>query len=393
MSINSVVVLNQFALPLSEGGGTRHVELFGQLDGWDSTVLAGSRHYFDQHPVASEGVLTVVPVTKYNGNGIDRVINWGSYCGGALYRASRLKKPTLVYGSSPHLGAALVGRFIAKARRVPFVLEVRDLWPQILVEAGTLSEKGRVYKVLKGLEQYLYDQADAIVVLAEGSIPPITAMGIDRSKIHFIPNGADPESFDVDASRDELRKRHEFDKFTIVYAGAHGPANGLDLVLNAASELQETHPNVQFVLYGDGVAKAALVERAKAEGLTSVEFRDPVAKSAIPEIFCAADVGLHCLADVELFKSGISPNKLYDYMAAGLPAITNTGGDTAALIRQAGGGIAVGSNSIADGVVEMVEMGPEKRAEHGRRGRAYMAQERSRRAMATRLEALLDSLA
>lgn len=387
-----VVVLNQFALPLSKGGGTRHVELFGQLPGWDSTVVAGSRHYFDQQPVASEGILTVVPVTKYEGNGLGRVVNWGSYCLGAFFRGIRSPRPAVVYGSSPHLGAALIARFIASIRRVPFVLEIRDLWPQILAEAGTLSESSSVYKVLKKLERFLYEQADAIVVLAEGSIPPIEAMGIDRNKIHFIPNGADPETFDVSSPRELLREKHGFEHFTVVYAGAHGPANGLDLVLDAATAMKDSHPNVRFILYGDGVSKAELKARADSENLELVEFRDPVAKNAIPEIFKAADVGLHCLADVELFKSGVSPNKLYDYMAAALPAVTNTGGDTAALIRHAGGGLAVESDAIASGVIAMLEMSAEDRGKMGQLGRTYMAEERSRRAMAERLESLLNAL-
>ncbi len=392
MKSRRVLVLNQFALPKSRGGGTRHVELFGRLEQWEAKIIAGSRHYFDQEPVPAEGILETTPVTRYEGNGLGRVVNWASYSAGALVKGLLQRHLDVVYGSSPHMGAALAGLIVARVRRVPFVLEVRDLWPQILAEAGTLNENGRAFRALKGLERSLYRAADKIVVLAEGSAVAIEAEGIDPSKITFIPNGADTSDFEVADSRASLRARWGFDGFCVVYAGAHGPANGLDLVLDAAEELKAACPEVSFVLFGDGVAKAGLVEQAAARGLENVVFRDPVPKAEIPSILAAADAGLHCLADVELFKTGVSPNKLYDYMAAGLPAITNTGGDVAAMVERAGSGVAVAPGRIADGVLRLVEASADDRVQFARNGRAFMEAERSRTAMAAKVEALLDAL-
>ncbi len=386
-----VLVLNQFALPATHGGGTRHVELFGKLDHWDASVIAGNRHYFDQRPVKADGILTTVPVTRYRGNGIGRVVNWASYSIGALAVGLVRRGTTIVYGSSPHLGAGLAGLIVATVRRRPFVLEVRDLWPQILAEAGTLDEKSRVYRVLKSLERLLYRRADRIVVLAEGSGKAIQREGIDPSKIVFVPNGADPSDFDVAEDRATLRRRFGFDHFTVVYTGAHGPANGLELALEAARTIATD--DVVVALVGDGVSKADLVADAERLGLTNVRFIDPIPKSEIPSLLHAADAGLHCLADVELFKTGVSPNKLYDYMAAGLPVITNTGGDIAAMVDRAGSGVAVPSTGIADGIRRIVDASVQERAEMGRNGRAYMHAERSRTAMARRLEDLLDELA
>ncbi len=222
----------------------------------------------------------------------------------------------MVYGSSPHLGAALAGWLIATVRRAPFVLEVRDLWPQILADSGMLPETSLVYRGLKVLERFLYRRADAIVVLARGSAGVIAGEGIDEAKIHFLPNGAEPADFEVDEPRKELRQELGFEGIVVVYAGAHGPANGLDLALDAAEKLADT--KARFVFIGDGVAKAELMADAEARGLANVEFRDPIPKAEIPRVFAAADIGLHCLADVPLFRHGVSPNKLYDYMAAGV---------------------------------------------------------------------------
>ena len=141
--------------------------------------------------------------------------------------------------------------------------------------------------------------------------------------------------------RDDLRRGFGLDRFVIVYAGAHGPANGLDLVLDAAADVRTDCPDVRFLLIGDGVAKAALMARAEQEGLGNVEFRAPMAKNEIRPLLTAVDAGVHVLADVPLFRYGVSPNKLFDYMAAGIPVITNTPGEVQELVAEAGAGLAV----------------------------------------------------
>ena len=383
-----VLVLNQFALPRSAPGGTRHVELFERLEGWRATVLAGDKSMLDQAPVPAEGCLETVPVTRFSGNGPSRVLNWASFSAGALVKGLRTGPVDVVYGSSPHLGAALAGWLIATVRRAPFVLEVRDLWPQILADSGMLPETSLVYRGLKVLERFLYRRADAIVVLARGSAGVIAGEGIDEAKIHFLPNGAEPADFEVDEPRKELRQELGFEGIVVVYAGAHGPANGLDLALDAAEKLADT--KARFVFIGDGVAKADLMADAEARGLANVEFRDPIPKAEIPRVFAAADIGLHCLADVPLFRHGVSPNKLYDYMAAGLAVVTNTPGEVAQMVEEAGAGTAVGPTEIADGVRHLAELHHSTRAKLGRHGRAWMERNRSRRALASQLETLLD---
>ena len=220
-----VVVLNHFALPRSSAGGTRHVEMFSRLsDAWDPVVIAGNRNLFDQSPVKSEGVLNTVPVTPYSGNGLSRVVNWASFAVTGGGKAVFGKRPAVVYGSSPHMLAAFTGWAAARLRRAAFVLEIRDLWPQILADSGMMAESSATYRGLKALERFLYRRADAIVVLASGSIDPIVSEGIDKEKIHFVPNGADPSDFDVAEDRDRLRSELGFDRFTAVLR--RGPRSG-----------------------------------------------------------------------------------------------------------------------------------------------------------------------
>lgn len=387
-----VTVLNHFALPRSAAGGTRHVEMFGLLKGWKAQVVAGDRNVLDQSPVPSEGILVTVWTSPYTGNGVSRVLNWASYSMTAMGHLVRNPAPDVVYASSPHMGAALCGAVYSFARRRPLVVEVRDLWPHILVESGMLTEQSKIYKGLKSLERLLYRRADKIVILAEGSRSSIEAEGVDSDKIHFVPNGADVADFLSDADRDTLRGGLGFSGFVCVYAGAHGPANGLDQVLDAAESLRETHPEVSFVLYGDGAAKASLVEDARRRGLSTVDFRAPVPKDQIAQVFAAADVGLHCLADMELFKYGVSPNKLYDYMAAGLPVVTNAGGETADLVEKAGAGLACPPDQVAAAIAVLAESGEAQLARYGQAGREFMVAERSRQAMADQVEAILEAV-
>jgi glycosyltransferase involved in cell wall biosynthesis len=424
-----LLAMNHFANPLDAPGGTRLIELSERLDGWDTTIIAASRNLFTRSstrsprrrgrarrttgprrgsaPVGTDRPGAPHPpdyrtvwTTPYTDNGAGRVVNWMSYALVALVVGWRQPRPDVVYASSPHLLTGLSGWVLARARGVPFVLEVRDLWPQILADTGRLSPDSGHYRAVKRLERFLYRRADAIVVLTEGvarevADTPAHRIGhrrIDPAKIHLIPNGADPADFEIDTPRQALRRRFGFDGVTFVYAGAHGPANGLDFVLEAALELRDDQPDAQFVLVGDGLSKAGLVARAAELGLDNVRFLDPIPKNEIPALLSAADVGVHVLGDLPLFLYGVSPNKLFDYMAAGLPVLTNTAGEVGDLVKGQDAGVVVGPAGLAGGVRQIVAAGEAQRAAWGANGREVMSATRSRSLMAARLQAVLDHL-
>jgi glycosyltransferase involved in cell wall biosynthesis len=290
----------------------------------------------------------------------------------------------VVYGSSPQLLAPLAAWAVAKARRVPFVLEIRDLWPQVLVDMGTLSTSSPAFRALTALEAFLYARAQRIVVMAEGSRDTLAARGIPMSKIIYIPNGADAADFEPSATRDQLRERYGFEKFTAIYAGAHGPANGLDLLLDAAQAVRDLP--LEIILVGGGIEKAKLQADAARRGLGNVRFMDPVPKEEIPDLLNAADLGLHVLADVELFRTAVSPNKVFDYMAAGLPVLTNCPGLTSELVTSSGCGLAVAPTDLAAGLREALNG---DFAGWGQRGTNWLAANQSRGSMATRLSRVL----
>ena len=389
-----LIALNHFANPIDAPGGTRLVELTGRLDRWDTTIIAAGRNLFTREHRSSDrtGAYRTVWTTPYGHNGIARILNWASFAAGATVVGLGTTRPDVVYASSPHLLTGLSGWLLARRYKAPFVLEVRDLWPQVLADTGRLDESSLTYRWVKRLELFLYRRADAVVALTEGVAAHIAESGVGTARIHVIPNGADPADFTPSARREDLRARYGFEGVTFVYAGAHGPANGLDFVLDAAREVSAELPEARFVLVGDGLSKPALQARARRERIDSVTFLDPIPKNEIPDLLAAADVGIHVLADLPLFLYGVSPNKLFDYMAAGLPVLTNTAGEVGDLVKGNDAGVAVTPSDLASGVRQLVEAGEPVRQEWGASGRDFMAANRSRTLMAERLQVLLDEL-
>lgn len=381
-----VLVLNHFALPRSQGGGTRHIELFTRLRGWSSLIIASNRNNYTRARFTdrSPGFVTV-PVPNYAGNGVSRVLNWLVYTVRAFLLGAAQRDVDVVYASTPHLLAPVAGWALAKRHRARFVLEVRDLWPRSMVELGHLREGSLLHRVLVRLEGFLYRAADRIVVVTGGWERHFATFGIPADQLVVVSNGADPADFQPTRTRAEARAALGLDGFVAVYAGAHGPANGLDVVLDAAREL----PQHTFLLVGDGLDKQRLVERARTEGLANVRFHDPVPKTELADLLVAADVGMHTLADAELFKEGMSPNKLYDYLAFGLPAVTNAGGEAEEVLDAAGAGFGCPPDGLATVLSKLADLDPVERQRMGKRGRAYVELHKSRSAMAERLRRTL----
>lgn len=385
-----VLVLNHFAGANTASVGTRHIEMFSRLRGWSYLIAVASHSAIKAPPTRSTTGYLALPSLPFAGNGLDRIANWLSYSASCLTHLALGRRPDVVYASSPHLLTGLAGLLLARRWRAPLILEIRDLWPKVLSDMGQLQESSPVYRSLETLESLLYREADKIVVMANGSRDYLVSRGVQVSRIELIPNAADPEEFEVSTPREELRCTFGFTRFTCVYAGAHGPANGLDLLIDAAEQL--SNENVDVVLVGTGPAKAALQQRVRDNGIQNIRFMDPVPKSQVPALLAAADVGVHVLADVPLFRYGISPNKVFDYLAAGLPMITNVPGEISELVTKSGGGIAVTPNGLADGIRRLAEATPPTLASMGQAGREYMQLHQSRSAMVNRLQLMLDGI-
>ncbi len=396
--------VNQFAVVPSGSGGTRHYDMTRELRraGLDARIVASdlslhTRTYdvrkgprdFRPHAQEIGGVpFHWLPAGSYRAN------DWRRGASMLIFSASvlvfllsrRLRRGDVIIGSSPHLFGALAAWGAARVRRRPFILEVRDLWPESFT-AVSGKRSGLEVTLMRRISDLLYRRADAIVVLAEGSRTVIVDHGGRDESISWIPNGVDTSSFGpryVRATTPPVR---------FVYAGAHGPANGLDIVVAAAALLRDRgRDGIEVVLVGDGPAKDSLQVQAEAAG-APVEFRAPVPKAEVPAVLGGCDVGLMVLADVELFTFGVSPNKLFDYMAAGLPVLTNVPGFVQGVVDDSGCGL-----SVAPGDPEALADGMEALADRLLRGdpvpsgRSYIEQHFERRALAGRLAEVIESV-
>jgi glycosyltransferase involved in cell wall biosynthesis len=246
---------------------------------------------------------------------------------------------------------------------------------------------GPGYWLLWALARSLYRSADHVIVLARGVADYLRDLGVDPSRITVVPNGVDVSAYDGTrpVPRDRLR---------LVYAGAHGPANGLDVVLEAAHLLRD-EPRVSFLLVGDGPAKESLRARARELGLERVELRDSVPKTRMPEILADCDAGLMVLKELPLFSFGVSPNKIFDYWGAALPVVCNVPGEVAGWVRDAAGGVQAADGSaaaLADAIRRLLALPPDERRCLGDAGRAWVAREHDRPVLAARLDAALRAL-
>lgn len=386
-----VLVLNHYALPRDASGGTRHIELFERLPApWTFQIVAADRSVHSRSRLRpSDNRFRFLSIPAYESNGTRRIIGWAVFAIKAVIHGARTRRPDIVYASSPHLLTGLAGLVIARVRRVPLVLEIRDIWPESLVEFGFLQTGTIAHRLLLGLERFLYRSADHVVIVAAGWREYFLSMGVTADRLTVITNGAEPDDFQPQLGVTHLAARLGVQGPVAVYAGAHGPPNGLDHLLDAARDC----PEVTFVLFGDGSLKPQLVARAAQENLTNVHFLDPVPKTELAKFLWTADLGIHTLADMELFKLGMSPNKLYDYLAAGLPVVTNAGGLAESILSDSGAGVGVRTNDVAKGVCEVLCRSTDERRRMGDNGRTWLAGNASRRAMAGLLADVLSTVA
>jgi len=263
----------------------------------------------------------------------------------------------VVFATTTPLTAGIPGILARWLRRKPFVFEVRDLWPELPKAMGVITNP-LVLWGMSALEWLSYRSATRCIGLSPGIVEGIERRGVPRERIALIPNGCDLDIFSQ-ADNSWAPEGVADDDFMAVFTGTHGRANGLDAVLDAATVLkQQSRADIKLVFVGQGGLKPALMERARTEGLDNVIFHDPVNKQRLAGLMARADLGLQTLANVPAFYYGTSPNKFFDYIAAGLPVLNNYPGWLADMINETGCGIAVSpddSKAFAAALVDLAD--------------------------------------
>lgn len=399
-----VWIVNQYAVAPSEPGGLRPFALAKELSlaGHDVTVVASSFNHWtrsetrlregeDAQVEDVEGVRFVwLRAPGYPGSTALRFWSMLVFAQN-VFKSAVLRSfgpPDVVVGSNPHLFSAYSSLKLAEDTDSAFVFEVRDIWPQSLVDLGRMSPSHPLVRTMVWMERRLVRGAGSIVTLPPTGAEYYTEKGLDPDALFWIPNGVYlrdlPDATPVPDNP----------KFTILFAGIHGIANGLDTVLDAARLLDEQGygDKILFRFLGDGGEKPRLVERAAQMGLTNVEFCAPVPKSQVPSEVAKADAGLLILKKSPVFRWGVSPNKLFDYMGAGRPVVYAVEASNNP-VAEADAGVTVTADdpaALAAGAVRLSETAREERQRMGDRARRYVEERHDLAKLGRVLEAALD---
>jgi len=365
-------------------------------------VAASYSHVRTRQPLVSGDALDEVidgiayrwlPTPAYVGNGIGRVKNIWAFLSRLWRETPRLVaafQPDVVIASSTYPMDIWVARRIARRARAKWVYEVHDLWPASPIELSGMSPRHPFILLCQKAENDAYRDADAVVSMLPVVAEHMRAHGLDLRKLHIVPNGValdewqgTPPALAPDLA--ETLAALKRDGRTIVgYAGSHGLPNALDVLLDAAA-LMKDEP-IAFVLVGDGHEKARLAQRVRDEGLGHVTMLAPVPKAQIPALLAAFDIAYIGWQRVPIYRFGIAPNKLMDYMMAGRAVLhsVEAGNDA---VAEAGCGLTVAPESaaaVAVGLRELAALTPEARAAMGERGRAFVVANHSYRVLAQR---------
>jgi colanic acid biosynthesis glycosyl transferase WcaI len=325
----------------------------------------------------------------------ERIRNYLSFCLSAAISGLTLHKPDVIIATSPQLLCALSGWWLAFWKRVPFVFEVRDLWPESLAAVGAGSEGTLLHRSLGVIAGFLYRHADRIVVVTPAFRDHlIRYWNVPGEKISIVENGVETDLFLPDPSAMDLRRKLRLeDRFLVCYIGTMGNAHGLDTLIATAEDLQTSMPNAMFLVIGEGAEKQRIVELATARGLANLRFLGQQPREQIPAYVSAADLCLVMLKKTELFKTVI-PTKLLEYMACERPVIVAVDGQARQIIEEAEAGVFVepeNYSALAKSIIDLAQ-DPKRRLRMGINGRWYIVNKLSRAKTAQDYIAVLQKM-
>lgn len=386
-----LLIHQMFGTP-SGFGGTRHYELskYTIEKGDKITVIAGNRRYrsglkvVDNNKLINEQYLDGIRILRayiypaLHKGFIGRVLAFVSFMITSLIASFKVKNVDIVMGTSPQMFQAVTAWFVSTVRRKPFLLEIRDLWPEFAIDMGILKNPVLIFFGRK-LEGFLYSQATHILVNSPAYRDYIIGKGYSPEKVTLIPNGVDPELFDPRADGNGFRKQFDLDgKFIVTYAGALSTANDIPAIINAANILRE-NDDIRFLLIGDGKDQQKLERMVRSLGLENVVFTGAFPKLRMPEILAASDACIATLQNIPAFKTTY-PNKVFDYMAAGRPTVLAIDGVIRDVIEKANGGIYAQPGSAGDIADAILKLSTDRNyaREMGANARQYVEKEFNR---------------
>jgi glycosyltransferase involved in cell wall biosynthesis len=349
----NILLFHQYYLGKNDPGGSRWNEFtkyFSKKIGIKIDVIAGNIHYSTGKRILPKKWLNVEKIDEnitlyrtwtysgYNANFIGRLLGYFSYTFSSFMKAIFLKKPDVIIVTSPPIFVGLTAMIISKLKKIPFIFEIRDLWPESAVATGVLNNK-IILRILYILEYKLYKHSQKIVVLTPAFKENIESRYPEfKNKIEIITNGADFSLMKCKKDIKNFRKELGWSgEKVFAYFGAHGVANDLMQVIEVANLLKE-NKKILFLLIGDGMQKKMLKEKAQEYKLENVQFIDSVPKNEVVDYISASDVCMAILKKSDTFRT-VYPNKVFDYMSCKKPILVNIDGITKSLILKSKSGL------------------------------------------------------
>ena len=399
-------MFNHYAQMPGDSGGTRHFSLAKQLanHGWRTIIIAASTelHTGQQRAEQTEshklemidGVEYLwLKTPSYKGNGLGRFLNMLAFFKTATARRTKLTLPApdVVLGSSPHPFAAYAGYKMAKRYGVPFFYEVRDVWPDSLMEMGKLTKHHPIALLFRWMDKKLSRKAKRVVSIPPRAMPHFAKHGVEPETMLWLPNGIDTSLFPLQAPKDDT------DTFDYMYFGAFNHGNNVDNMVEAMRFVKERgDEEIRLRLIGSGPLKAKLESMVEEYELSNVLIEEPVAKRDIPALAAQADAFVCSINNSPVYaRYGISANKLFDYLAASRPVVfANSAPNDPIAEAEAGLSVEAGNpEALAQAMCELANMPLAERQAMGRRGRSYVESNHSFTLLAAKLVDGLNSAA
>jgi glycosyltransferase involved in cell wall biosynthesis len=372
-------------------------------DGHEVTVITGvpnhprgrifpgyANRWIQEETIDGIRVLRTWMYLTPNSGFLRRVANYLLFALTAILASPRAERPDVVVATSPQFFVGVAGAIIARLKRRPFVLEIRDLWPKSIVELGQLGP-GPVLSALEALERWLYRSADGVVVNTRTFHDHITARGVASESIELVYNGIDPALFKPRPKNQGLLAKHGLEnRFTVAYVGTLGLAHGLTLLVDVAERLAARR-EIQFVLIGDGADREKLEAEVAKRGLDNVHMLGLQPRDAMPDWIASIDVLLVMLRDLPVFETVI-PSKIFEFLAQERPVILSAKGEIRRMMEEADGALVI-DPEVADQLVAAIEeiiANPEAAGRRAAAGRRWVDAGFLRDDLARKMSAFLE---
>jgi glycosyltransferase involved in cell wall biosynthesis len=324
---------------------------------------------------------------------VRRLLNHLSLTITAIPASLTLGRVDAILVESPPLFLGMAGYVISRLKRAPYIFNVADLWPETAVALDVLKNR-LLIRMAEQLEWFLYKKSARVTTVTRGIRRMLVKRGLPEEKVILLTNGVDTAYFHPDVDPSPARNRLGLDqRVTVTYAGTHGMAQGLEVMVEAAHRLREME-EVGFVMVGEGAEKENLVNLAREYELNNLNFFPNQPKSFMPHLWAATDIAVVTLRDLEIFRSAL-PSKLFEIMAMERPIVLAAEGEAAHLIRRAGAGIVVEPENPDDlaAAIRQLANDREERRCLGQNGRRYVEAHFSREYLTTILEETIEEIA